>query len=72
MRFPRPRSLNGLMLTGFALVTVPLLFAVVWALYQIGGFARQSESLLADSNGTVTRAKPVSIRPFSERGRGKR
>ncbi|MEO0578277.1 MAG: HAMP domain-containing sensor histidine kinase [Pseudomonadota bacterium] len=55
MRLPRPNSMNSLVLTGFALVTLPLLFAIVWALWQIDGFARASESLLA--RGTVVAAQ---------------
>ncbi|MEL7535571.1 MAG: HAMP domain-containing sensor histidine kinase [Pseudomonadota bacterium] len=47
--------MNSLVLTGFALVTLPLLFAIVWALWQIDGFARASESLLA--RGTVVAAQ---------------
>ncbi|MEM8983406.1 MAG: HAMP domain-containing sensor histidine kinase [Pseudomonadota bacterium] len=47
--------MNSLVLTGFALVTLPLLFAIVWALFQIGGFAAASESLLA--RGTAVAAQ---------------
>ncbi len=47
--------MNSLVLTGFALVTVPLLFAIIWALYQIDGFASASESLLA--RGTTVAAQ---------------
>ncbi len=47
------------MLTGFALVTVPLLFAVVWALLQIGGFARQSETLLANSTDAARQSREL-------------
>ncbi len=35
MRFPRPRSLNGLILVGFGLVALPLLIAVIWALVNL-------------------------------------
>ena len=46
MRFPRPRSLNGLILVGFSLVALPLLVAVVWALINLDRLAEQSERLV--------------------------
>jgi len=46
MRFPRPRSLNGLILVGFGLVAVPLLVAVLWALFNLDRLATQSEQLV--------------------------
>jgi len=46
MRFPRPRSLNGLILVGFGLVALPLLLAVVWALINLDRVAEQSEQLV--------------------------
>ncbi len=46
MRFPRPRSLNGLILVGFGLVALPLLIAVVWALINLDRLAEQSEQLV--------------------------
>ena len=46
MRFPRPRSLNGLILVGFGLVALPLLLAVVWALFNLDRLAEQSEQLV--------------------------
>jgi two-component system sensor histidine kinase GlrK len=46
MRFPRPRSLNGLILVGFGLVALPLLIAVVWALVNLDRVAAQSELLV--------------------------
>jgi two-component system sensor histidine kinase GlrK len=46
MRFPRPRSLNGLILVGFGLVALPLLVAVIWALLNLGRLAEQSEQLV--------------------------
>ncbi len=46
MRFPRPRSLNGLILVGFGLVAVPLLVAVLWALFSLDRLAEQSEQLV--------------------------
>ena len=47
MRFPRPRSLNGLILVGFGLVVLPLLLAVVWALVNLDRVAEQSEQLVS-------------------------
>jgi two-component system, NtrC family, sensor histidine kinase GlrK len=47
MRFPRPRSLNGLILVGFGLVALPLLLAVVWALVNLDRVAAQSEQLVS-------------------------
>jgi len=46
MRFPRPRSLNGLILVGFGLVALPLIIAVVWALFSLDRLAEQSERLV--------------------------
>ena len=46
MKFPRPRSLNGLILVGFGLVGVPLLVAVIWALVNLDHLAEQSEQLV--------------------------
>ncbi len=46
MRWPRPKSLNGLLLTGFALVSVPLLLAVVIGATKVRDLARQSETLV--------------------------
>lgn len=47
MRFPRPRSLNGLILVGFGLVALPLLLAVIWALVNLDRVAEQSEQLVS-------------------------
>ena len=47
MRFRRPRSLNGLILIGFGLVALPLLIAVVWAMFNLDRLAAQSERLVA-------------------------
>jgi len=47
MRFPRPRSLNGLILVGFGLVALPLLIAVIWALANLDRVAEQSEQLVS-------------------------
>ncbi len=60
MRFPRPRSLNGLILVGFGLVALPLLLAVLWALFNLDRLAEQSERLVtigvqaADNNRLLT------------------
>jgi two-component system sensor histidine kinase GlrK len=52
MKIRRPRSLNGLILVGFSLVTLPLLFAVIWGLFSLDRLAEQSELLVA--NGVET------------------
>lgn len=46
MRALRPRSLTGLMLIGFALVTIPLLIAVVTAAAKVRRLADESTSLV--------------------------
>ncbi len=46
MRFHRPRSLNGLILVGFGFVALPLLIAVIWALFSLDRVAEQSELLV--------------------------
>ncbi|MGB5470997.1 MAG: HAMP domain-containing sensor histidine kinase [Woeseiaceae bacterium] len=46
MRFHRPRSLNGLILVGFGFVALPLLVAVIWALFSLDRVAEQSELLV--------------------------
>jgi two-component system sensor histidine kinase GlrK len=46
MKFPRPQSLNGLILVGFGLVALPLLIAVIWALVNLDRLAEQSEQLV--------------------------
>ena len=46
MKFRRPQSLHGLILVGFGLVALPLLVAVVWALFNLDRLAEQSEQLL--------------------------
>ncbi len=46
MKFRRPRSLNGLILVGFGLVALPLLIAVIWALFSLDRVAEQSEQLV--------------------------
>ena len=60
MRFPRPQSLNGLILVGFGLVALPLVVAVIWALYNLDRLAEQSEQLVttgvsaAENNQVLT------------------
>lgn len=46
MKIKRPRSLNGLILVGFGLVALPLLVAVIWALFNLDRLAEQSEQLV--------------------------
>ena len=46
MKLRRPRSLNGLILVGFAIVALPLLLAVIWALVNLDRVAEQSEQLV--------------------------
>lgn len=53
--------MNSLVLTGFALVTLPLLFAIIWALFQIDGFARESEALLATGTVVSSQTRQLDI-----------
>ena len=46
MQFRRPKSLSGLLLIGFALVSIPLLLEVVHATIQMRQLTRQSEELV--------------------------
>jgi two-component system sensor histidine kinase GlrK len=46
MRFPRPKSLSSLMLTGFALVTAPLLLAVVIGTAKVRSLSEASATLV--------------------------
>src|ERR1017187_3146587 len=46
MRFPRPKSLSGLMLIGFTIVAAPLLFAIVNAAVQMNRLSTRSEQLV--------------------------
>ncbi len=46
MRWPRPKSLNSLMLTGFALVSAPLLLAVVIGAAKVRNLSETSASLV--------------------------
>lgn len=45
-RFPRPRSINALVLLGYACIMLPLSIALVWALLQLDRFTTRSESLI--------------------------
>lgn len=51
--------MNSLVLTGFALVTLPLLFAIVWALDQISGFASASEALLIEGTAVASQTRQL-------------
>jgi two-component system, NtrC family, sensor histidine kinase GlrK len=48
MRFPRPKSLSGLMLVGFTLVAAPLLFAILNAGVQMNRLSNRSEQLVVN------------------------
>ena len=45
-RLPRPRSINALVLIGYACIMLPLAVALVWALLQLDRFTTRSESLI--------------------------
>lgn len=45
-RLPRPRSINALVLIGYACIMLPLTVALVWALLQLDRFTTRSESLI--------------------------
>ena len=53
MKLRRPRSLNGLILVGFGLVALPLLLAVIWAIYNLEEVASQSEELVFTGMSTA-------------------
>lgn len=46
MKLRGPQSLNQLILVGFGLVALPLLLAVIWALFNLDRLAEQSEQLV--------------------------
>src|SRR5688572_17209757 len=48
MRWPRPKSLTGLMLLGLALIAGPLLVAVVDASFQINRLSQTSQDLVRE------------------------
>jgi len=65
---PRPRSINGLILLGFGLVTLPLLVAIVWAAFQMDLLARDSEKLvLVGVEATRLSQEMVELIPDLER-----
>src|ERR1700723_1830927 len=64
MRFPRPKSLSGLMLIGFTIVAAPLLFAIVNAAVQMNPLSTRSEQLVVDG----LRAPRNNQRMFEEIG----
>ncbi|MEL6869613.1 MAG: HAMP domain-containing sensor histidine kinase [Pseudomonadota bacterium] len=47
-RFPRPRSINALVLLGYACIMLPLSIALVWALLQLDRFTSRSQSLIVE------------------------
>ena len=65
MRFPRPRSLNGLILVGFGLVALPLLIAVIWALVNLDRVAEQSELLVSTGVQAAENNRRVNERLIS-------
>ena len=65
MRFPRPRSLNGLILVGFSLVALPLLLAVMWALFNLDRVAEQSELLVASGVEAAENSRRINERLIS-------
>jgi two-component system sensor histidine kinase GlrK len=60
MKFPRPQSLNGLILVGFGLVALPLLIAVIWAIVNLDRLAQQSEQLLVTGLSTAENNRVLS------------
>ena len=46
MRIPRPKSLNGLLVLGFLLVSFPLIFAIIRAATQVNEIAADSQDLV--------------------------
>jgi two-component system sensor histidine kinase GlrK len=64
----RPRSINGLIVLGFGLVTLPLLVAIAWAAYQMDRLARDSEVLvLVGVEATRLSQEIVELIPDLER-----
>lgn len=61
MRFPRPRSLNGLILVGFGLVALPLLVAVIWALLNLDRLAEHSEQLVVTGVSAAENNQLLSV-----------
>ncbi|MFK8052064.1 MAG: ATP-binding protein [Woeseiaceae bacterium] len=46
MRLFRPRSINALVLIGYAAIMLPLTIALIWALVQLDRFSSRSQSLI--------------------------
>jgi two-component system sensor histidine kinase GlrK len=46
MRLPRPKSLNGLLVLGFVLVSLPLLLAIIRAATKMNEFSAESQTLV--------------------------
>ncbi|MEM7763335.1 MAG: hypothetical protein AAF290_04585 [Pseudomonadota bacterium] len=44
----RPRSINALVVFGYAAIMLPLTIALIWALLQLDRFSSRSESLIVD------------------------
>ena len=66
--FFRPRSINGLILLGFGLVTLPLLVAIVWAAFEMDRLAKESEELvLVGVEATRLSQEIVELIPDLER-----
>ncbi len=53
--------MNSLVLTGFALVSLPLVFAIIWALDQINGFASASETLLDEATTIASQSRQLEV-----------
>ena len=69
MKIKRPQSLNGLILVGFGLVALPLLFAIVWALFNLDRLAEQSERLVLTGVSVAERNRILAEQVLSlERG----
>ena len=45
-RIPQPRSINAMVLIGYACIMLPLSVALVWALIQLDNFTTRSQSLI--------------------------
>jgi len=60
VKIGRPRTLLGLTLVGFALVTLPLLVAIANAALQLGRLAAESEAVAAESATTSLEAQRIT------------
>ncbi|MEM7613146.1 MAG: HAMP domain-containing sensor histidine kinase [Pseudomonadota bacterium] len=45
-RFPQPRSINAMVLIGYGCIMLPLVIALLWALFQLDSFTTRSQSLI--------------------------